>query len=73
MCEILGEFFFSSPEPGRAQLEEKMNSDVMNHDVIKKKKNHFFFFLLPWYSWIDCAYARIIMHLLKLTLLGQLL
>ena len=40
---------------------------------LKENKQTIYFSLLPWYSWIDCAYVRIIMHLLNLTLLEQLL
>ena len=59
-------FFFS-----RTKLCSARGKDEQGHaDVIKKT---IFVFCLPWYSWIDYAYIRIIMHLLKLTLLGQLL
>ena len=44
----------------------------MNRSLLMSlKKTNFFW--LPWYSWIDYAYVKIIMHLLNLTLLEQLL
>ena len=66
-------FFFSSPEPGRAQLEEKMNSDVMTSSWRHKKT----FFCL----FVCClGILELIVHMLELlcillilTLLGQLL
>ena len=34
---------------------------------------NFFFCLLPWYSWIDCAYARIIMHFVNFDFIGTII
>ena len=71
--KIFGEifFFFSRTRACSAGGEDEQTPYWRHHDIIKKKNK--FFFWLPWYSWIDYAYVRIVMHLLNLTLLGQLL
>ena len=74
MRKILGWifFFFFLQNQGMFSWKRRRTDHCWrHHDVIIKKKT--IFFLLPWYSWIDYAYVRIIMHLLNLTLLEQLL
>ena len=72
MHKIVGEifFFFSRTRACSAGGEDEQTPYWRHHDIIKKKNK--FFFWLPWYSWIDYAYVRIIMRLLNLTLLEQL-